>query len=87
MSLISLTFVYVYFMLIQIIFQGIQYSRTPSEIALVSALPFLLVLLAPILGWFADARCGNYRVFRVGASLLFLATVVGCICVLILLNI
>ncbi|XP_064403778.1 solute carrier family 15 member 4-like [Halichondria panicea] len=42
---------------------------------------------APIVGWIADARCGNYRVFRVGASLLFLATVICCICVLILFNV
>ncbi len=52
---------------------------------MVLAVPFLMC--TPIVGWIADARCGNYRVFRVGASLFFLATVVGCICVLILLNV
>ena len=87
MSLMTLTFTHVYFVLIKIIFQGIVYSMTPSELALVPAVPFLLVLFAPIVGWIADARCGNYRVFRVGACLFFLATVVCCICVLTSLNV
>ena len=85
MSLIILTFTYVYFVLIKIISLGRNYIT--SELALVQALPFLLVLLAPIVGWFANARYGNYRVFRVGACLFFSATVVGCICVLILFNV
>ncbi len=87
MSLIIFTFTYVYFVLSKIIFLGRNYITPSSELALVQALPFLLVLLAPIVCWFADARCGNYGVFRVGACLFLLATVVGCICVLILLNV
>ncbi|XP_064403776.1 solute carrier family 15 member 4-like [Halichondria panicea] len=79
MSLISLVFAYLCYL---ILFQGIDYARIYSKVALVPAVPFLMC--APIVGWIADARCGNYRVFRVGASLLFSATVVGSICVLIL---
>ncbi len=56
-----------------ILFQGIDYARIYSKVALVPAVPFLMC--APIVGWIADARCGNYRVFRVGASLLFSDTV------------
>ncbi len=60
MSLISLIFAYFCFVII--LFQGI-------ELALVPAVPFLIC--APIVGWIADARYGNYRVFRVGACLFF----------------
>ena len=86
MSLIILTSTYSCLIIFRINVQEIS-SMTPFEIALVPAVPFLPVLFAPIVGWIADARCGNYRMFRVGASLLFLTTVVGCICVLILLNV
>ena len=33
---------------------------------------------APLSGWLADAKFGNYKVFRVGAVLLFIATVMNC---------
>ena len=85
MCLISLVLSYLFFVIFVIfgiLFRGID---AYSELALVSVVPFLMC--APIVGWIADARCGNYRVFRVGASLLFLATIICCICVLILLNV
>ncbi len=47
-------------------------------------LPALFVCCAPIVGWIADTRCGNYRVFRAGVILLLLATIVACICSLVL---
>ena len=83
MSLMTLTSTYLCFVIFIILFQ--DDTGAYSELALVPVVPFLIC--APIVGWIADARCGNYRVFRVGASLFFLATVVGCICVLILLNV
>ncbi len=87
MSLIILTFVSVFFITLTVGFRGIDYIMTSFEIALLPAVPILLVIFAPIVGWIADARCGNYRVFRVGACLFFLSAVFGCICVLILLNV
>ena len=34
---------------------------------------------APLSGWLADAKFGNYKVFSVGAVLLFIATVMNCL--------
>ena len=31
----------------------------------------------PMTGWLADAKFGNYKVFRVGAVLLFISTVIN----------
>ena len=43
---------------------------------------FLLVLVvvsAPLSGWLADAKLGNYKMFIVGAVLLFISTVMNCL--------
>ena len=39
----------------------------------------LAFLSAPLSGWLADAKFGNYKVFRAGAVLLFIATVINCL--------
>ena len=42
--------------------------------------PLLFVsLLAPLSGWLADARLGNYKVFRAGTILLLISTVLNCL--------
>ena len=47
-------------------------------------LQLLLVFLSPPLsGWLADAKFGNYKVFRVGAVLLFIAAVINCLFLII----
>ncbi len=74
MSLISLTFAYVCFIIFIILFQGIDNVKIYYKLALVPAVPFLIC--APIVGWIVDARYGN-RVFRVGACLIFLATIIA----------
>ena len=33
----------------------------------------------PLSGWLADAKFGNYKVFRIGAVLLFFSTVINCL--------
>ena len=38
---------------------------------------------APLAGWLADMKLGNYRVFRTGSILLFLGSVLRCVFVLI----
>ena len=47
----------------------------------VTLTPILLssLLSAPLSGWLADAKFGNYKVFRTGAVLLFIATVMNCL--------
>ena len=39
----------------------------------------LVVVSAPLSGWLADAKFGNYKVFIVGAVLLFISTVINCL--------
>ena len=39
---------------------------------------FVGLLSAPLSGWLADAKFGNYKVFRVGAILLFISAVMNC---------
>ena len=38
-----------------------------------------VLIYAPLLGWLADAKYGNYEVFKFGAVLLFVSTVVNCL--------
>ena len=40
---------------------------------------FVTLLSAPLSGWLADAKFGNYKVFRAGAVLLFISTVINCL--------
>ena len=46
-----------------------------------TAIPFLMLIFvsAPLSGWLADAKFGNYKVFRAGAVLLFISTVINCL--------
>ena len=44
------------------------------------SIPTLVALLsAPMSGWLADAKFGNYKVFRFGAVLLFISTMINCV--------
>ena len=38
-----------------------------------------IVVSAPLSGWLADAKFGNYKVFRIGAVLLFISAVMYCL--------
>ena len=46
------------------------------------ALPFLAYITIPLLGWLADAKLGNYRVFKLSCFFLVVATIIFCINVL-----
>ncbi len=83
--LVSLSCFYLCVRLFDILFLGIENVGVYSNVALVPAVPFLFC--APIIGWIADTRCGNYGMFRVGAILFLLATIAACISSLILLNV
>ena len=39
----------------------------------------VVLVAAPLSGWLADAKFGNYRVFRFGVVLLFISTVINCL--------
>ena len=44
------------------------------------SIPITLILVsAPLSGWLADAKFGNYQVFRVGVVVLFICTVMNCL--------
>ena len=84
MALLSgtgLSFLNLYYAL----FKGLQDLQLYYYFALTPAVPF--IICAPLIGWFADTRFGNYKVFKAGALLTLLATVVACVCVLILENV
>ncbi len=42
-----------------------------------------MIAFIPIAGWLADVRYGNFKVFRFGVLLLFVSTVLTCICQII----
>ena len=44
----------------------------------VLGLTLLAFLFAPLGGWLADAKFGNYKVFRIGIVLLFVSTAMNC---------
>ena len=46
----------------------------------------LFLVGAPLAGWLADARYGNYKVFKTGAFVTFLASVLLCVYVLVTSN-
>ena len=49
--------------------------------------PFIVVVFsAPFAGWLADARIGNYRLFKTGSVIVFFTVVIVCVCVLVLRN-
>ena len=66
------------------LFQGIKDAGALYQMGLVPAIP--VVALAPLTGWLADSKLGNYRMFKYGCFALFNAGVFCCICVLILEN-
>ena len=37
-----------------------------------------ICVCSTVSGWLADAKFGNYKVFRIGVVLLFIATVINC---------
>ena len=44
-------------------------------------------MCAPLTGWLADARLGNYKVFKTGCVFLFIASVMACLYVLVITNV
>ncbi len=42
-----------------------------------------IIAFIPIAGWLADVRYGNFKVFKFGALLIFVSTVLTCICLII----
>ena len=50
------------------------------------SIPIILSLIfvsAPLSGWLADAKFGNYKVFRLGAVVLFICTVMNCLFIIL----
>ncbi len=64
--------------------QLFQHTTRESVYFYVALIPLtLLVAVAPLAGWLADARYGNFKVFKFGVILLFFASVLACISLLI----
>ena len=56
-----------------------NYSFSLKWLFMVLVLAALFFVSAPLSGWLADAKFGNYKIFRVGAVLLFIARVTNCL--------
>ena len=72
---------WLYIRMYEVFFRKIQYTPHHHGYSLVPLIP--LFASAPLAGWLADMKLGNYRVFRIGSILLFLDSILGCLCVLI----
>ena len=59
--------------------QIIDFSTHHGASVPLTLLFVLVVVSAPLSGWLADAKFGNYKVFIVGAVLLFISTVMNCL--------
>ena len=62
-----------------------QYNRHYHGYSLVPLIP--LLVSAPLAGWLADVKLGNYPVFRIGSILLFSGSILGYLCLLVLENV
>ena len=59
--------------------QHISFHLLSTPIKCLSALPILTLLSAPLCGWLADAKFGNYKIFQAGTLLLYASTLMYCI--------
>ena len=51
-----------------------------KQIESLTPIPIIVALVsAPLSGWLADTKFGNYKVFRFGAILLFVSAVTNCL--------
>ena len=65
----------------RILSEGIDFNRnTFSRVFIV--IPFLVYIIIPLLGWLADAKLGNYRVFKISCFSLVVASITICINIL-----
>ena len=71
------TFITPYSLSHQYIERTVHLSNTMAWLP--SILVVFAVFSAPLSGWLADVKFGNYKVFRIGAVLLFIATVMNCL--------
>ena len=64
--------------------KGIKNIGWYSHIAFLPVFP--VMLFAPLAGWLADSRFGNFRVFKFGAVLLLLSVLMTSVCTMLLQN-
>ncbi len=65
----------------RILSDGIDLDRNTFSRVFI-ALPFLVYITIPLLGWLADAKLGNYRVFKFSCFILVVASIIICINIL-----
>ena len=80
-SLASWSFIYVY----KPLYKDIQHVNGYSKLTLLPLVPFLA--FAPLAGWLADSKFGNFKVFKFGAFLLLLSVLMTSVCTLLIMNI
>ena len=77
--------VWLYLRIYGVFFQGIEDIGLRPSFSPVLLIP--LLFFAPLAGWLVDVKLGNYRVFKFGSILIFLASVLGCVSALVLENV
>ena len=69
-----------------ILFEGIQNTGNwYSQLAMLPVVPFLA--FAPLAGWLADSKLGNFKMFKFGAVLLLLSVLLSSTCLTLIENI
>ena len=75
-TLNSIVFCSLYYFIVE----NVHLNDTYKHLKWLLTIPVVLGFLsAPLSGWLADAKFGNYKVFRAGTVLLFMSTVLNCL--------
>ena len=58
-------------------------GKSDIDYSVLTAIPSAVCFALPLSGWLADTHFGNFKAFRAGSVLLFLGSVLMCVCVLL----
>ena len=67
------------------LYSGLNTVGWFSQIAVLPLVPFLA--FAPLAGWLADSKFGNFKVFKFGAVLLLLSVLISSMCTILISNV
>ena len=67
------------------LYSGLYPGGWLSQIAILPLVPFLA--FAPLAGWLADSKFGNFKVFKFGAVLLLLSVLISSMCTILISNV
>ena len=65
------------------LYKGLNRNETVPTLQILIPSTVLITFALPLSGWLADSRFGNFKVFRAGCVLMFLGSVMMCVCILV----